>query len=153
MSPQCFLSVETLCFISDLFSTETALTLLCYCSVHMRLSIWCILAVKHLLFVSLWNTHTASALWEISVPIILYPAPLRTRFLVVCVAARLRPAVWGACTSISGKTWAGSGYTSRRATTPTTAWVPAPTSGILKTNIRRYSARLLTCNPVFCSLL
>ena len=68
-------------------------------------------------------------------------------------AARRRPAVCGACTSTSGKIWAGSGSTSRRATTPTTAWDPAPTSGMLKTNILRYSAaacsyRKLTSEPV-----
>lgn len=151
MSPQCFLSVETLCFVGDLFSTETALTLLCYCSWGwipdaVWLSNTCAVCFSV-------KSSPASALWALSVPIISYPAPLRTRFLVFCDAARQRLAVWGACTSISGKTWAGSGYTSRRATTPTTAWGPAPTSGILKTNIRRYGTRLLTCNLVFCSLL
>ncbi|XP_068440344.1 transforming growth factor, beta 1a isoform X2 [Clinocottus analis] len=51
---------------------------------------------------------------------------------------RRRPAAYNACTSISGKIWAGSGYISQQATTPITAWGPAPTSGMLKTNILRF---------------
>lgn len=78
-----------------------------------------------------------------SVPIPLYLTQLKICFPVFCDAARQRLAAWGACTSTSGKIWAGSGYTSQQATMQTTAWVPAPTSGILKTNIHRYSARRL----------
>lgn len=61
-------------------------------------------------------------------------------FPVFSYAARQRLAAWGACTSTLGKIWAGSGYTSQQATMPTIAWGPAPTSGMLKTNILRYSA-------------
>lgn len=64
MSPQCFLSVETLCFVSDMFSTSTALTLLCYGFVLMRLSIWCILAVKHLCCLFLCEIHIQPARCE-----------------------------------------------------------------------------------------
>lgn len=60
-------------------------------------------------------------------------------------AARQRLAVWGPCTLTSGKIWAGSGYISQQVTMPIIAWGPAPTSGMLKTNILRYSAA--PCGP------
>lgn len=59
-------------------------------------------------------------------------------FSVFLGIVRQTPAVWGAYTLTLGKIWAGSGSTSQQATTPITAWAPAPTSGMPKTNILRF---------------
>lgn len=66
-------------------------------------------------------------------------------YFVFFSAARQRLAVWGRCTLTLGKIWAGSGYISQQVTMPIIAWGPAPTSGMLKTNILRYSAA--PCSP------
>lgn len=52
-------------------------------------------------------------------------------------------AAYGACTSTSGRIWAGSGYTSPQATWLTTAWGHAHTFGALKINILRYDFNML----------
>ena len=44
-------------------------------------------------------------------------------------ALRKRTAAFGSSTLTSARTWAGSGFTNPRATTPISAWGPAPTSG------------------------
>lgn len=60
-----------------------------------------------------------------------------THLFVVFLLEKQRPAACGHSSLISGRILAGSGSTSLKDTLPTTAWAPAHTSGMLKTNTHR----------------
>uniref|UniRef100_A0A9R8MXL0 Transforming growth factor beta 1 n=1 Tax=Equus caballus TaxID=9796 RepID=A0A9R8MXL0_HORSE len=57
------------------------------------------------------------------------PSALLTWAPSLSAAPQRRTAAYGSCTLTFARIWAGSGSTSPRATTPTSAWGPAPTFG------------------------